>query len=534
MVERCAWLASLVFSPAVSSSSVQYPTHKPTLAPSQGPSPAPTPMPSKTYRPTAVPSPDPLLPTPGPSPSPSTVPAPAPSSVPIPAPTLAPVPVPTLLPIPSPTLRPSLAAVPSPDPTSALRVRIRLTRHVVVTYSGRTTAPLTADDDVLFRNAVAAVIGEVANPQQVTVLGTASARRRRLSTQGQGQGQGGSRSLLQVDVDIEFELNFVSDVTNVDRVVARVSEQLVVAFTATAAAPLTPFGDALAASSTALALTNNAAVEEPKSALALAGAPLVLVLPEDVYTAPPTPTPSLEPTPQPSVAAFGAISAEAVEVVATVTAVAVGAAVGSAVASSVASSVGSSVASSAGTSTAGSVVSTGGAGGGAAAGGTGGSSVSGSSNPGGDPLSMILLVQGIAITRSIATMPDSYTDAFADQFAMFNLQMTPPAWARDWLLGLSESAPTWLFGPSAASTLFANHFFYAISTILGIVVAHAASLAALKVAGKLRGSEMKPPSFGEFPQVEIKGECGVVIGVGSKQENLPFRSMFASVGVVQT
>ena len=101
----------------------------------------------------------------------------------------------------------------------------------------------------------------------------------------------------------------------------------------------------------------------------------------------------IPPRPQPSVVVFGAISAEAVEAVAAAAAAAVGASVGG--------SVGASVGGSAG----GSAVSGGGGGGGGSGGGG-----SGSSSPTGDPLSLIFLVQAIAITRNIASMPTTCMD----------------------------------------------------------------------------------------------------------------------------
>lgn len=51
------------------------------------------------------------------------------------------------------------------------------------------------------------------------------------------------------------------------------------------------------------------------------------------------------------------------------------------------------------------------------------STSTGSSNLGGDPLSLILLVQGVAVTSKLSSMPDSYGDSFADSFSMFNLQV---------------------------------------------------------------------------------------------------------------
>ena len=42
---------------------------------------------------------------------------------------------------------------------------------------------------------------------------------------------------------------------------------------------------------------------------------------------------------------------------------------------------------------------------------------------GGDPLSLVFLVQAAAVTGKLTGMPDTYVDGFAGSFGMFNLQV---------------------------------------------------------------------------------------------------------------
>jgi hypothetical protein len=172
----------------------------------------------------------------------------------------------------------------------------------------------------------------------------------------------------------------------------------------------------------------------------------------NIVTAPPTLTPTVTPTippPLEDISFFGSI--EVVQVtqgVAIATTAAIGASVGTSVGTSVGASVGASVGSSVGASTGASTGASVGASTGAstsastsasasgsvgsssstsattsAGGGGGGGSGSGSSNSGGDPMSLILLVQGIAITAKIGSLKKSYTEDFAGQFSMYNLQV---------------------------------------------------------------------------------------------------------------
>lgn len=342
------------------------------------------------------------------------------------------------------------------------------------------TTYLTANDDLIFCSAMDAVIVEVANAQQCTVLKARVSARR--------------RTLLSTDLEVYFKLNIVSDETNVQMVTDRITEELEVAFIGTTAQPETPFGAAMDSAAASLSLANVGLVDQDKSAITLAGGLNVTVLPSDVFTAFPTESPTFFPTPEPSVASFGVISKEAVQVVATVTAVAVGGSVAVAVTSSVTSSV-------AGATTTGVVGGGGASGGGAAAGGGGGGS-SGSAS-GGDPFSLIFLAQGIATTKSIATMPATYTDDFAGQFAIFNMQMKPPKWARsvvDWQL-------KGVFDTSEASMQWRNHFFYLVSIFFGTVAVH---LLYIKIS---QHYSLFIPEVLEFPRVECAALIALYTGM---------------------
>ena len=101
---------------------------------------------------------------------------------------------------------------------------------------------------------------------------------------------------------------------------------------------------------------------------------------------------------------------------ATTTAAALGASIGSSVGASVGGSAGGSAGASGG-------------------GGGGGPSGQESGNTGGDPLSLVFLVQASAVTGKLSSMPDTYVDGFAGSFGMFNMQMSPPRWAKSTVNG---------------------------------------------------------------------------------------------------
>jgi len=61
-----------------------------------------------------------------------------------------------------------------------------------------------------------------------------------------------------------------------------------------------------------------------------------------------------------------------------------------------------------------------------------GSSGSSSKGSGGDIMILLLLIQNIAITTKLKKLPDSYQE-FVGSFAIFNLQMAPPSWAKTFM-----------------------------------------------------------------------------------------------------
>ena len=79
---------------------------------------------------------------------------------------------------------------------------------------------------------------------------------------------------------------------------------------------------------------------------------------------------------------------------------------------------------------------------------------------GGDPLSLIFLVQGMAITGRLSGMPSSYTVDFAGSFSMFTLQLAPPAWAKE-AMRMKWAGPLF-YDETAATEIMRGHFLYSV------------------------------------------------------------------------
>ena len=128
-------------------------------------------------------------------------------------------------------------------------------------------------------------------------------------------------------------------------------------------------------------------------------------------------------------------------------------------------------------------------------------------------MSLIFLVQGVAITSKLSSMPSTYSEGFAGGFAMFNLQgMQPPKWARaamNWEKG--SAVPNWLFDDSDVGRNLKNHFFYLVSAFGITVLAHLLGLGVCEC----RGMADKVPGFLKFPQVEIKAFMVLNMGLVS-------------------
>ena len=113
----------------------------------------------------------------------------------------------------------------------------------------------------------------------------------------------------------------------------------------------------------------------------------------------------------------------------------------------------------------------------------------------GDPLSLIFLVQGVAITRRLKSLPPTYAGGFAGGFAMFNLQMSPPKWAKPFM-----EFERWMpgFDKSTVGDALKNHLFWLLVTFGSTLVIH---LTVLHFWEKMKWTI---PKFMKYPQVEIK------------------------------
>ena len=77
-----------------------------------------------------------------------------------------------------------------------------------------------------------------------------------------------------------------------------------------------------------------------------------------------------------------------------------------------------------------------------------------------DPLSLLFLAQFIAVTAKLSTMSKSY-QAFAKSFAVFNLQITAPSWARTALSGrrlANNKQRKWFDDENEASIAMVRNF----------------------------------------------------------------------------
>lgn len=209
--------------------------------------------------------------------------------------------------------------------------------------------------------------------------------------------------------------------------------------------------------------------------------PLPTLVPSPAPSTVPTFAPTPAPTLLPSVVLFGEISAETVTSVATATAAAIGATVSASVGASVSGSVAGSTASSLGASSAGSGAgSVGGVGGGGGgAGGGGGSGGSSSSQGGGDPLALVFVVQGVAVTGGLSSMPDTYSDRFCQSFTPFTLQMGVPRSASDEALDDEAAGTDRRFlaasssgGDTASVRKLQGNLFWSAIVLSGVALLH--------------------------------------------------------------
>ena len=455
---------------------------------------------------------------------------PEPTREPTEAPTLIPSPVPTLIPTSPPTANP--IPVPTPAPTTTYRITFVLRQRVVVEYTGANASDaFAASDEHLFKRALAEVIDDeyVRNADQVTLVAADAygLGSRKLSAANlRGEQYAEARLTMEAMVlQVDFELAVVSSDTNVASVQSLITDALLEAFSGTAQ---TPFEAAVLEIASSESLSSNLVgvkQDESEETLTNAEYSYVIIGAEGVTTIPPTPNPTIVEESEIEI-----VSEEAVEAIATATAAAVGAAVGA----SVGASVGGGAAGGAGGGAGGGGGGSGGGGGGgnsaAGGGGGGGSGAGGSStNPTGDPLTLIFAVQSIAITARVTGLPKAcksffmsfeiyllflhiyecayamnllltFTDreGFAAGFQMFNLaHMAPPFWAKD------------LFGEEFANSdcsavdEMKKNVFYMVFVFVGTVVLHVLLL--FGVVGPLMKSLgwKVVPGFLRFPQIEI-------------------------------
>jgi hypothetical protein len=249
-----------------------------------------------------------------------------------------------------------------------------------------------------------------------------------------------------IDLDVTYSFTIISAVTSVTTVTNTFNSKFKSMFVSGGISAY------LTAASSSLGVVNNATILSGPTSnlLSIATGATVLVLNTASPSIPPTPSPSplpsTEPTFQPTALGYFGLTTvvELTEGVAMATAAVVGASVAASVGTSVGASVGASVGSSVGSSTGASVgTSTGttttgtsttsttttssssgnGPSSNSASSSSSSSTNSGTNNAGGDPMALILLVQGIAITAKLSSLPDSYAADFAESFSMFNLQV---------------------------------------------------------------------------------------------------------------
>ena len=430
-------------------------------------------------------------------------------------------------------------------------------------YRGSSEAAYSETDNLVFRTAVSMAVrlGVIPGDVNVTDISLWGGSRRRLDeprTSAQRRANGGSPPL--VDLEIFFGVDVISNLPVAD-VQNKVNGNLALAFNTTVAS--TVGGPNATSNATSTVMTTfDYLIKSIAESLSVSSSATVLVTPTKallqqkstnlrivsvVTTSPslaPTPPPSPLPIPipsslpslQPTVSLFAALRPE--ETAATV-AVAVGAVVMASVSTSISASIGASVATATTASTATAVVSTtavtttsatgasvaastttsaagasasaataGSTASGGSSSATGGTGSGGSSNIGGDPLSLVFLVQGVALTRRIGGMPQTYVE-FASGFNMFNLQVPPPAWLSD--ATQRRRLQSSLFSDATLPTeMLRGHLFYSVLVGLFVLALHYFVVQAVTRSGKLPVDKI--PNGFKVPHFEVKVATALAIG----------------------
>ena len=104
---------------------------------------------------------------------------------------------------------------------------------------------------------------------------------------------------------------------------------------------------------------------------------------------------------------------------------------------------------------------------------------SSAANLGGDPMALVFVVQGIAVTGRLAGMGGSYS-AFASTFDVFNLQMNAPAWS-----GAARVMATDAFrDDTRASARMLGNTFYTLCFFFVALVLHGVYLFTARFFGR--------------------------------------------------
>jgi len=116
----------------------------------------------------------------------------------------------------------------------------------------------------------------------------------------------------------------------------------------------------------------------------------------------------------------------------------------------------------------------------------------------GEALSLLFLVQAIATTAKLSSMPDAYTQGFAGSFSFFNLQIPAP-WSQTGAAGDDDDLV------QSSTDILAGNLFWAIVSLCSLATLH---FVALKVASHY---STVPPIM-ELPHLEIKVLLALTMG----------------------
>lgn len=128
------------------------------------------------------------------------------------------------------------------------------------------------------------------------------------------------------------------------------------------------------------------------------------------------------------------------------------------------------------------------------------------SNPSGDPLSLIFLVQAVSVTEKLSCMHEAYSSMIGP-FSVFNLQIAPPGPLREFWQ-LDKWAPWWFSDDTEASKIFSGHLFWSLLGWITTFLTHQIQLFVLRHI-----LHFPVPGFLQFPQVEIVALLVMSMGI---------------------